>query len=207
MSQRLLALLALSIFAAPALLPTATLAQSSDPQSVADAARRSREQKKNAAKNSKIVTNEDIPPRDAKPTDQATAPEGAGATEAQPSDATAPAGIAPAAQPAAKPAEDPELVQLKAELATALKQLDLAQRELALDSDTYQANPSYQRDTAGKAKVDADKQRVDAKQQEVDRLKTRIAALQELKAREKSAATPAPEPPASNPPASAPPQS
>jgi hypothetical protein len=209
MSQRLLFPLAWSILSVLAVLPAATLAQSADAQSIADAARRSREQKKNAAKPSKVVTEDDIAPREAKPADQAASGDAAAAGEGQPADAAAPAATAPTPQPAAKPAEDPELVELKGELARALKQLDLDQRELALDSDTYQSNPNYQRDTAGKAKVDADKQRIDAKQQEVDRLKTRIAALQELKAREKSAApTPAPElPPASNPPASAPPQS
>jgi len=197
MSQRLLVSLASSILAALALFPTAALAQSSDAQSIADAAKRSREQKKNASKASKVVTDDDIAPKDAKPADQATPAEGPAANEAQPVDASAPAAaaVAPASEPAAKSAEDAELAQLKAELASALKQLDLAQRELALDSDTYQSNPNYQRDTAGRAKVDADKQRIDAKQQEVDRLKTRIAALQELKAREKAAAPAAEQPP------------
>lgn len=198
MSRRIFFPLALPALIAFGVLPAATFAQSSDAQSIADAARRSREQKKNASKASKVVTEDDIAPKNSKPADLAARADAAAAPDTQPADAVA---APPVPEAAAKSADDKELAELKAQLARAQKELDLDQRELALDQDTYLSNPGYQHDTAGKAKVDADKQHIGEKQQEVDRLKTRVAALQELKARSKSAA-PAP---TGNPPG--PPQS
>lgn len=199
MSRRLFSPLALTVLIALAVWPVTTPAQSQDSQSIADAARRSRDQKKNAAKASKVVTDDDIAPAAVKPMEQGATGDASQGTTAQPADSSstsAPeaAGTANSPPPATAAAvdtssEDRELAQLKTQLAQVQKELDLDQRELALDQDTHLSNPDYQHDDVGKAKVDADKRQIDDKQQAVDRLKTRIAALQELENRKKSAAS------------------
>jgi hypothetical protein len=207
MYRRLLLPLSASVLLGFAALAPASRAQSQDAQSqsIADAARRSRDLKKNSAKSSKVITDDDLEKKKVPPGEQGVPADAVPAPDTQQAapDAAAAAAQAPAPSPAdaaEKAAEARELAKLKAELAQALKELDLDQRELALDQDTHLSNPDYQHDSAGKAKVDADQQQITDKQQEVDRLKTRIAALLELQGRAKSAAS-APPAPAANPPA------
>lgn len=170
-------------------------AQSQDSQSVADAARRSREQRKNANKTSKVITDDDLP---------AKGPGGVNVGSLPKSDAEPPNPAAVSAAEAAdkaaadketsgKAGEDPEITRLKEEIARAEKDLDLRQRESALDKDAYYGKPDYKNDTAGKAKLDDEQNQINDKQQEVDKLKTRLAALEELKGHKKpaSAETPA----------------
>jgi hypothetical protein len=204
MSRRLLLPLSASVLLGLAALASAAIAQSQDAQSqsIADAARRSRDLKKNSAKSSKVITDDDLEKKKVPPSEQGVPADAAPSPDTQQAapDAAAAADRAPAPSPAnaaEKTAEARELAKLKAELAQALKELDLDQRELALDQDTHLSNPDYQHDSTGKAKVDADQQQISDKQQEVDRLKTRIAALLELQGRAKSAAAPAANPPAS----------
>jgi hypothetical protein len=172
--------LAVSVVLASALLSAAAFAQSQD--SVAEAARRAREKKKTAAKPAKVVTDETL---DVKKGDvQSAAAEqlrmpGTPETQAQPAPANAPSSAAPSEK---KGAEDEklakELAALKEQIKQAQSDLDLAQREQALQQDTYFSNPDYVHDTAGKAKLDALKQLITDKQQELDRLKARLAELQ-----------------------------
>jgi hypothetical protein len=172
--------LAVSVVLASALLSPAAFAQSQD--SVAEAARRAREKKKTAAKPAKVVTDETL---DVKKGDvQSAAAEqlrmpGTPETQAQPAPANAPSSAAPSEK---KGAEDEklakELAALKEQIKQAQSDLDLAQRDQALQQDTYFSNPDYVHDTAGKAKLDALKQLITDKQQELDRLKARLAELQ-----------------------------
>jgi hypothetical protein len=172
--------LAVSVVLASAVLSAAAFAQSQD--SVAEAARRAREKKKTAAKPAKVVTDETL---DVKKGDvQSAAAEqlrmpGTPETQAQPAPANAPSSAAPSEK---KGAEDEklakELAALKEQIKQAQSDLDLAQREQALQQDTYFSNPDYVHDTAGKAKLDAIKQLITDKQQELDRLKARLAELQ-----------------------------
>lgn len=172
--------LAASVVLASALLPAAAFAQSQD--SVAEAARRARAQKKNSEKPAKVVTDETLEVK--KGDVQSAAAEqlrmpGTPETQAQP----APANAAPsAAQNEKKASEDEklakELAALKEQIKQAQSDLDLAQREQALQQDTYFSNPDYVHDTAGKAKLDAIKQQITERRQELDRLKARLAELQ-----------------------------
>jgi hypothetical protein len=73
--------------------------------------------------------------------------------------------------------------------------LDVAQRQLALDQDSFLSNPDHVHDVAGKAKLDDEKQDISNRQQEVERLKVRLAALEELKSQRKAAPTQAAPPP------------
>jgi type I restriction-modification system DNA methylase subunit len=192
---------------------------SSDAQSqnIAEAARRSREQAKSATKPSKVITDDDLDKKGVKPGQQGLTVDAPAKLETQPptSDQVAAAATTPAAattDPAAAPAvsDDPEVAQLKEQIADAEKDADLGKRELSLQQDSYLSNPDHEHDTAGKGKVDALQQQIADKQQEIDRLKTRLAAAQELHKTPPPPAKP-PSPPAkpsavpANPPASQPP--
>jgi glucose/arabinose dehydrogenase len=180
MSRFISLCLAGSVVLASALLPGAGFAQSQD--SVAEAARRSRAQKKNSENPRKVVTDETLEVK--KGDVQSAAAEqprmpGTPVTPAQPAPANAPS---TAASSEKKGSEDEklakELAALKGQIKQAQSDLDLVQREQALQQDTYFSNPDYAHDTAGKAKLDAMKQQIADKQQELDRLKARLAELQ-----------------------------
>jgi hypothetical protein len=165
---------------AAALLPAAAFAQSQDSQSVAEAARRAREHKKTAAKPARVVTNDDVKP--AAPASSESIP---GSSAQAPPDSAAgnpPAAQAPAGSSGAQEPKDEksskEIAALKEQIKQALNDLDLLQRQLSLEQDTYLSNPDYTHDTTGKAKVDGIKLQTGDKQQELDRLKARLAELQ-----------------------------
>lgn len=177
-------------FLIAALMPIAAGGQSQDSQtqSVAEAARKAREQKKASAKPVPVITEDNLkPPTPAEKAVEAAADAQAAANPAAPADAAKPGPKSDAAQNAQKADDEAkkkkakaELDGLKEQLAGAKKSLDLLQRELALDQDTFLSNPYHDRDTAGQAKLDGIKQQISDKQQQVDVLKTRIAALVEL---------------------------
>src|SRR5712692_4002360 len=174
--------LALPIVLAASLLPAAAFAQSQDAQSVAEAARRARAQKKKSEKPAKVITDETL---DVKKGDvqSATAEQlrmpGTPETPAQPAPANAPSS---AVQGEKKVSEDEklakELAALKEQIKQAQGDLELLQREQSLEQDNYYSKTDYAHDTAGKAKLDALKQQISDKQQELERLKARLAELQ-----------------------------
>jgi hypothetical protein len=188
--------LALPVVLAATLLPAAAFAQSQDTQSVAEAARRSRGQKKNSAKPVKVITEETL---DVKKGDvqSATAEQlripGTPETQAQPA-----AGAANATAPGSKnPSEDDkgraalkERVALKEKIKDAQSDLELLQREYQLDQDSIYSSPDYTKNTSGKEKLAALKQRISDKQQELDQLKARLAVMPEPQ--EGAATTPKP---------------
>jgi hypothetical protein len=215
--------LAVPFIAACILVPCAAAlpqdSQDQQAQSVADAARHAREQKKTAAKSSKVITDEDIDTKNLKPGAEGlnvgappkldTQPPSPAAVAA--AEAADQAANSAAKEPAKKSGEDPAINGLKGQIAQASKELDLLQRELALDQDEYFSKPDYANDKAGKAKLDAQQRQINDKKEDLERLKTRLVALQELEGRKKSAPA-ATAPPAGNdktaaPPAPAPPQS
>jgi hypothetical protein len=201
-------------FALPALLMVAlvpaALAQSQDSDSVADAARRARDQKKaqTAPKPAKVFTDDDIQPPSpelppavqtaAAPVDTipgtepgriktvppATAnsdADKAPATGDTSADSTAPGVVKPTPAPEAPAGPDPEALKEIADLKISIKSgagdLDILQRELALQQDTFYSNTDYAHDTAGKAKLDDIRQQVSDKQAELEKLKARLAEL------------------------------
>jgi hypothetical protein len=164
--------LALSVALTSTLLPAASFAQSQNSQSVADAARRARAQKKKPAK---VITEDDVKPAAPASSDQAAAP-GAPTSPSAGGASSAPAGSAAPGPNDEKNAK--EIVGLKAQIKQAQSDLDLLQRQLSLEQDNYFSKPDYTHDTAGKTKVDGIKQQVSDKQQELDGLKARLAELQ-----------------------------
>ena len=176
------------------LLACTTVARSQDSQqteSVADAARRAREAKKNtakapAAKPSKVITDDDVSKT---PTPTEGVNIGAPAKlETQPPSPASVAAVEAADQAAAtgtesgKKPEDPEIAKAKEAVAAAEKELDLLKRELALDQDTFYSNTDYAHDKAGQTNLANEQQAINNKQVELDSLK---AKLQEIEAQKK----------------------
>jgi hypothetical protein len=175
--------LALSAILAGALLPAAVFAQSQDSQSVAEAARRARAQKKTADKPSVKVIDDDTLVVKKGDVQSATAEEAK--MPGSPGTAAQPAAGASANAPGTQNASDDEKarallkqrVALKEKIKDAQSDLDLLQREFQLDQDTFYSGPDYANNTSGKAKLDAMKQQIADKQQDLDRLKAELAAL------------------------------
>jgi len=157
-------------------------AQSQDSQSVAEAARKARDKKKDAAKPAKVITEETL---DVKKGDvqSAVAEEDkiAGAPDAKAQQANTsinPAAANPTAQAAKDEKLKKELTAAKEQLKQALMDLDLLQRENRLDQDAYYSKPNYGSDAAGKQKLDDEQQQISGKRDEVERLKAKVADLQ-----------------------------
>jgi hypothetical protein len=171
--------------------------QSSDAQtqSIAEAARKSRQTAKNVTKPSKVITDDDLDKGNIKPGAQGLTVDAAPKLETQP---PSPEAVTDAAATSAAPdpatvaaaSDDPEVARLKEAIADAEKDAELGRRDLALQQDTFFSNPDHDHDTAGKAKVDALEQQINAKQQEIDRLKMRLAASEELQKKKRVPAKP-----------------
>src|SRR5260370_36997709 len=175
--------LALPVTLAVTLLPPVAFAQSQDTQSVAEAARRARAQKKNSEKPSKVITAETL---DVKKGDvqSATAEQlrmpGSPETHAQPAGDAAnasPQGSKHASEDDKARAASKEHGALKEKIKDAQSDLDLLQREYQLDQDSLYSNPDYAKNTSGKEKLDAMKQQISDKQQQLDQLKANLPTL------------------------------
>jgi hypothetical protein len=173
--------------------------QSDSNQSVAEAARKAKEQKKKSDKPVKTITDEDLAAKKAAAAKEGALPETSAekAAEGEQAPAAEKAG-GEAAAPTKEEIENQvaELKALKRKLADAEKDLNLLQRDFALRSDQFYSKPDFAKDTVGKAKLDDMQNQIRDKQQDVDGLKTRVAALQELvdRAKPESATKPAPAP-------------
>ncbi len=170
-----------SVFAAilaAAFVPVA-FPQSQDSQSVAEAARRAREKKKDAAKPTKVITDENL---DVKKGDVQSAvaeePKIAGAPDTKVQAATGAAAANASTQAAKDEKLKKEVAAVKEQLKEALSDLDLLQRENRLDQDTYYSQPNNASDTAGKQKLADEQQQINEKRQEIERLKAKLADLQ-----------------------------
>ncbi|MDP9338443.1 MAG: hypothetical protein M3P45_06200 [Acidobacteriota bacterium] len=196
------------VLAVGAMMPPGARPQSAEEQSAADtraqsiaeAARRSREQSKNATKPSKVITDDDLDKKNIKPGAQGLTVDAPAKLETTPPtpDTVAAAATTPSASRDATatpaPTDDLEIAKLKESIAVAEKDADLSRRELALEQDTFLSNADHEHDKAGKARLAVLQQEIDAKQQDVDRLKMRLAAMQELHHARPSPAKPAGQP-------------
>ncbi|MGB2677531.1 MAG: hypothetical protein WAN12_10670 [Candidatus Acidiferrum sp.] len=168
---RLTALLALAVFAALTVL--AQQDQSADP--VADAARKARDQKKNAPPPKKVYTNDDFSP----------APQPAPAPAAKSSgDASQAADTA--AGPDDEKVKDPQAYWRKRfqkardNLARAERELDVLQRELDKNQVQYYSDPQkalmQQHD---RSDINGNQAKIDAKKKEIDSLTQQLADLED----------------------------
>jgi len=156
-------------------------AQGGQEQSVAEAARKAREQKKTAAKPSTVITNDTL-----KPATPATVQNAVAATESMPGTnaaASAPAETDATAEAANKTSEaeaakkKAEIEALKLQVAEKAKEVDLQQRELALANESYYSRPDFSKDPDGKAKLDAMQSDLTQKKSELAELKAKLKAL------------------------------
>ena len=169
-----------------ALLTTSAKARPQDlpaqqDQSVADAARRSREEKKNAARQARVISNDDLDMEYFKP-----GQEGLNLDAHKDPGATDPSSSSSNKESRAKDKEleeegglDGQIAKLKEQIADAEDRLKWQRRELALDQDTVYSNPNYTDTHAGKAKLDAEQQQINERQQEIEVLRMQLEALQE----------------------------
>jgi hypothetical protein len=157
--------------------------QSDQEQSVADAARKAREQKKTAAKPNTVITNDTLKPATPETVQNATA-----ATERMPgADATASsdptAQTANAAQPPKEPTEEEiakkkaKIEALKQDIADKAKEVDLQQRSLVLENESYYSRPDFSKDPDGKAKLDAMQSDLTQKKDQLAQLKAKLKEL------------------------------
>jgi hypothetical protein len=210
MAPRIWTRLTLAILLAPAFCVAIAYAQNPPAPSVADAAKQAREQKQNAASAAKVITDDDLDPKNVKPGEEGlTAPTPQLETQ-PPSPAVVAAVEAADARSEKSPADDPlkktdsaKVAKLKAQLAQAEEDLKLSQRESQLEQDTVYSKPDYQHDTAGKDKLAELQQVISDKQALVDDLRKRLTDLQDA-LNQQGAAPPAAENPAA--PAQPPPQ-
>jgi len=169
-----LALIALGVTAA--CVPSAA----QDAPSVAEAAKRARQQKQESAKPPKVITNDTIP-RTPVP-DSASAP----ATPTNDGAATRAPGSVPAEsatkQSAAESAEDEQKKKAKIEsLEKQIRELqhdiDTQKHEITLDENTYYSNPNRPRDTSEKDRIDREKADLDRMLADMEDLIAQLDAL------------------------------
>jgi uncharacterized coiled-coil protein SlyX len=174
-----------------------------DAPSVAEAARRSRQQKQTSTKPAQVVDNDTLAPSKTAPAtpaaDSASPPSAPAATPASDSKAQTGNGAAPSAaeNPAAGSDNDAkkkaQIDSLKQQIAEQQLSVNLLQREIALEQDTFLKNPDYAHDKAGKAKLDSMRTDLDQQQAALAELKAKLAEL----APQDAAEPPPPAPPKS----------
>ena len=183
---------AAALLLALCVLPGTAAGQSEGPgqgdDSVAGAARRAREQKKNA-KPVRTLTNDDLPaaataaeakpataPSDQMKADQAHQDQSKAGEKTE--KGTAATNEAAKERRAEKKARvEAALKQAKTDLAQSEGELNVLQRKEALDSDSYYSKTDYRDDTAGKATLDQDGQDISDKKAQVETIKSKIADL------------------------------
>jgi hypothetical protein len=180
--------LGLCLCAAPILLAQDNTQQNSD--GVADAARKSRDDKKTAAKPKKVFTEDDITPRPVTPSPQVQQPATGTAPNTNPVTGepvtTVPAnGQEPDANNTA-PQESSEATWRKrfkaarSSLAEAQKQLDILQRDLNKNEVQYYPDPQKaMQEQYSREAIKERKAKIDAKEAEVARLKQALSDLQD----------------------------
>jgi cell fate regulator YaaT (PSP1 superfamily) len=171
---------ALPVLLLATLLPAVARAQSQDTQSVAEAARRARAQKKNPEKSANVITDDTLNVK--KGDVQSAAAEqlripGTPETPPAGSAASAPAQASKTASEEDAREALKERAALKEKIKEAQSDLDLLQREYQLEQDSFYSSPDYTKNTSGKQKLDGIKQQISDKQQEIEQLKAKLAAL------------------------------
>ena len=182
----LLALLSLTV----SLVPAHLAAQ--DAPSVADAARRARQQKQASAKPATVITDDTLHPAPATP----AAPDSNAAPATPPAPGDVSAAVPPAApgnasnpetaaQPNAKQAdtaaEDADKKAkadaLRQQIAEAQQRVNLLQREITLEQENFYRSPDYAHDKEGKEKLSSLQDELQQRQAELSDLKSQLADL------------------------------
>jgi hypothetical protein len=155
-------------------------AQSSASTTLADAAKRARDAKKDQAKPAQVWDNDTVPKASGQISVVGEAPATADADNAAPG-AAAPGDNSANGAPAkteGSGALKSQISDAKDKLATIKTDLDLLERTNTLDSQMYYGKPDYQTDTDGAAKLKAEQDSIAAKQQEMDDQQKKIDDLE-----------------------------
>jgi hypothetical protein len=131
--------------------------------SLAAAARRAREQKKQQPKATKVWNNDDIPK--SAPLSLVGQPAPAAENTQNP-----PANGETAAKQGGDPAKKPsaaDVAAVKDQLQTLQNDLDILQRKLTLDQQSFSSKPGYSLDNSGAATLKTDQDQIDAKLHEI----------------------------------------
>jgi len=168
-------------------LPVGMASAQQQPQqqtdSIADAARRSREQKKEQAKPAKVWDNDTMPrkPGGVNVVGQSAPSSTPPAANAQAAGGAPEAGAAKSSEKSAKDVKalQASIAAAKEQLQSVKTELDILQRKYNLDSQMYYGKPNYAADANGAAKLADEKSQIDAKQQEVDAAQKKVSQLEE----------------------------
>jgi len=168
-------------------LPVGVVSAQQQPQqqtdSIADAARRSREQKKEQAKPAKVWDNDTMPrkPGGVNVVGQSAPSSTPPAANAQAAGGAPEAGAAKSSEKSAKDVKalQASIAAAKEQLQSVKTELDILQRKYNLDSQMYYGKPNYAADANGAAKLADEKSQIDAKQQEVDAAQKKVSQLEE----------------------------
>jgi hypothetical protein len=162
--------------------PQQAAPQQQDP--VAAAARRTRDQKKDQPKTSKVYDNDSLPttPGGINIVGQAAPADGAAgnapATDQGAAPAQGQANAAAAANSAENAAVSGELTSAKEKLQSLQKDLDILQRTFTLDQQMYLSKPDHDGDKIGGAKLKNEQSQMADKQQEIADAQKKIDELQ-----------------------------
>jgi hypothetical protein len=173
-------ILRLSVFVLAAFsfsVPLFAQQQQDDAPSVAEAARRARQQKQEAAKPAHVIDNDVIAPAPAAPA--------ASPNASAPASPSSDANVAKPPEGAPKVEADKtdeekknaDIEALKLQIADKLAKVNLQQRELSLTQDTYLSNPDHEHDKAGKDKLDSMQSDLSQRQAELTELQAKLAAI------------------------------
>lgn len=169
-------------FCAAVLNVTGAFAQPQPPQSVADAARRAREQKKPEPSSGKVWTNDNVP----------TSGTGISVVGEAPTPAAADSGEKAAEKPAGAPAKSmtpEEVAKKRADLQAQLedarkdqdrleKELDLAKRDLDLQTQQAYSNPMALSNNSAEGQLQPYRDAMNSKVDQLEKTKAKIADLQ-----------------------------
>jgi predicted RNase H-like nuclease (RuvC/YqgF family) len=150
--------------------------ESQDAASVADAAKRAREKKEASTKPANVITNDQIPSVSPADASALNAPQ-AGTSSGDACSTCANADKTSNAGGTGDEKKNAEIEALKRQLKDKQEALNLLQRELSLDRDNFYGNPDYQRDLAGKQKLDDLQSNLNDKQNELNDLKAKLTEL------------------------------
>ena len=155
--------------------------QDQQPQTLAEAARLAREQKKDQPKATHYWDNDTVPktPNEVSVVGQASAATATGEEkDANSPAAGAPASDAGAAKGSSDSAAQSELNDAKERLKNLTADLDLVTRQNDLDRRTYYGKPDYSSDTDGADKLKREETEIEAKKQEVAEAQKKVDELQ-----------------------------
>jgi hypothetical protein len=156
--------------------------------SLADAARRARDQKKDQAKPTHVWNDDNIP----KTAGVSVVGETSGALGPgpTPSGETPAGGAAQRAAPENPAAINAELADAREHLQSLKTDLDIAQRKYGLDEQMYLSKPEYRNDKAGAAQLKAEQSQIAALQSEIAEAQKKVDELQAKLTKSAPAANP-----------------